>query len=416
VISDGYAKIKDLGSTNGTFLGSVQIDEVPLTSGQLFRLGGVEMAFFCDSTPETAAAIPPPSTLSVEPPPPESAKPSPTPIARVRPAGLRLSGATTASATTNEAEPPVAPPIMPPIPTGPRFCKFHPKAPAHHLCRKCNRSFCDLCVVSRPGQDGVKKICRTCGVECIPLETRRARPSAPKGFFARIPGAVIYPFRGTGLLILIFGTLVFAGLSFISMGWISIFTKVIALGYLFMYMQNIIHSTAAEEPQMPELPGMDGIFGAFFTFIGTILMSFGLAVGLAVAKFMFDVELIPMSAIMVAVIFGCLYFPMAFLAAAIKDTALAGNPLIVIPSILKVPLEYLVTVVVLTGVFGIQKLGDLVAGGAGSAVFTSHSMSVLFIALGFAACWSFISVYLITVNMRILGLLYLTKKQKLNWR
>jgi hypothetical protein len=42
-------------------------------------------------------------------------------------------------------------------------------------------------------------------------------------------------------------------------------------------------------------------------------------------------------------------------------------------------------------------------------------MSVMFIAIGFRMIWSFISVYLLTVNMRILGLLYATQKEKLGW-
>jgi len=42
-------------------------------------------------------------------------------------------------------------------------------------------------------------------------------------------------------------------------------------------------------------------------------------------------------------------------------------------------------------------------------------MSVLFMTFGIRALWSFMSVYLLTVGMRILGLLYLTKKDKLGW-
>jgi hypothetical protein len=34
---------------------------------------------------------------------------------------------------------------------------------------------------------------------------------------------------------------------------------------------------------------------------------------------------------------------------------------------------------------------------------------------GIRIIWSFISVYLLTVNTRILGLLYLTQKEKLAW-
>ena len=42
-------------------------------------------------------------------------------------------------------------------------------------------------------------------------------------------------------------------------------------------------------------------------------------------------------------------------------------------------------------------------------------MSSLFIAFGIQLAWTFVSMYLLTINMRILGLLYLTKKDKLGW-
>jgi hypothetical protein len=236
--------------------------------------------------------------------------------------------------------------------------------------------------------------------------------TVPKGFFARLPGVVIYPFRGSGVLVLIAGTLVFAGLRMMSSWW-SIPMVMVALGYLFTYMQNIIHSTAAEEKEMPELPAFDELFGSFFRLAGTVSMSFGIAIAFLVAE-LFGVGL-PMAAIIAAVIFGCLYFPMAFLAVAMKDSVAAGNPLVVVPSILKAPLEYIVTVILLGSVFGVQRLGDVIAATAKGLTYSTTSMSVLFLSFGLRACWSFISVYLLTVNMRILGLLYLTKKNEFGW-
>ena len=98
-----------------------------------------------------------------------------------------------------------------------------------------------------------------------------------------------------------------------------------------------------------------------------------------------------------------------------KDTALAANPLVVVPAILKVPMEYLVTVILMTSIFGVQRLGDIIAGGASHVSMTTRLMSTLFISFGVQAVWSFLSVYLLTVNMRILGLLYVSKKDKLEW-
>jgi len=129
-------------------------------------------------------------------------------------------------------------------------------------------------------------------------------------------------------------------------------------------------------------------------------------------------DVIPMSAVIAALVFGCFYFPMAFLAAAMKDTALAANPVVVLPAILKVPVEYFVTAILMAAVFGVQKAGDLVmtvAGVNGVSFFSTSSFSVMLLTFALGACWSLISMYLLALNMRILGLLYVTKKEKLAW-
>jgi hypothetical protein len=45
----------------------------------------------------------------------------------------------------------------------------------------------------------------------------------------------------------------------------------------------------------------------------------------------------------------------------------------------------------------------------------THSMIKLFEMFGARVLWNFIGLYLLTVNMRILGLLYLARKRKLGW-
>jgi hypothetical protein len=234
-----------------------------------------------------------------------------------------------------------------------------------------------------------------------------------KSFFRELPRSLIYPFRGTGIMILIVATLIFAALDFMGSG-IGLLMKAVALGYLFSYVQNIIHSTASEDQQMPDLPGMDDVLGGFFRLLGTVLISFGPAMIVAYLAISQEqpaagIALIP------AIIFGCLYFPMAFLAVAVKDSVMAANPLVVVPSILRVPLEYLVTAMLAVGVFGFRRVGDAVAGVMGARGFMTTSMSEMFLMFGLRALWAFMSVYLLTVTTRILGLLFLTKRDKLGW-
>ncbi len=384
---DGSVTINDLGSTNGTFINDTRVTEAQLQDGQKIRLGGIEMIFHADA--------PQPAVSSTAP-------------------RLRLSGLAHASEPASPTVMDVPPPLVPApdIQKAASACKFHPKSFASWFCPKCHRSFCELCVASRPAGEVVKKICRTCAVECAPLEVKVTAP-AERGFLTSLPGAFIYPFRGTGVLILIFSTILFAALAVISAGIFTILMKIAALGYLFSYMQNIIHATANEEAHMPELPGMDDLFAGFLRLAGTVVMSFGLTLGLLVAKY-YEVE-IPVSAIIISLLLGCLYFPMAFLVVAMKDNVMACNPLVVVPSILRVPGQYVVTVVMFAAIFGVQQIGNLVSSAAGSVAFTTTDMSVMFMAFGIRMIWSFISVYLLTVNMRIMGLLYATQKEKLGW-
>jgi hypothetical protein len=333
---------------------------------------------------------------------------------------LRISGATSAPPAV-AAAPPVPdealaieepPPLVPALPSGPRFCKFHPKSPARYLCNKCNRTFCELCVTSRTVGKVVNKMCRSCGVELLPLQVQITRQSQ-RGFFASLPGAFIFPFRGFGVVILLCATIVFAALGYMSAGLISIVAKVIFYGFLFLFMQNIIFTTTSDEKENLSLPDMDGFIGAFFTLLGTILLSYGLAIGGIIAR-LCGVDF-PVGVIVACVILGCLYFPMALLAAAMKDTALAANPLIVVPAILKTWFHYLIACILLMVVFGMRQLGDLISSLAGDATLTTRDTSVFFIAIGLRVVWAFVGVYILTVMMRVLGLFYNANKEKLGW-
>jgi hypothetical protein len=255
----------------------------------------------------------------------------------------------------------------------------------------------------------------------MPVQVQIQRPAAPKGYFARLPGAFVYPFRGSGLLLLIATTFVLALLDFLGSWWLFFILKIVAYGYLFCFMQNLIHATANEEEQMPDLPGFDDVLGGAWRLTVTVLVSFGLPILLGVLKILsalpgsdFKLE-IPSGAIMATTMLGCLYFPMAFLVVAMKDTALAANPLIVVPAIFKVPLGYFVTALIVMGIFALRHFGGAAAGLASITTYRTRDMSTMFLTFGMRALWSLASVYLLTVSMRILGLLYVTNKQKLGW-
>jgi hypothetical protein len=82
---------------------------------------------------------------------------------------------------------------------------------------------------------------------------------------------------------------------------------------------------------------------------------------------------------------------------------------------MKIPLEYLVASFLLLSVYGVRQLGSWLSSEAGGVSMHTHDMSVMFEAFAVEMIWAFISMYLLTVSIRILGLLYITKKDKLGW-
>jgi len=365
------------------------------------------------ATPAVNPAVP------VAPVPP--AAPSAAPAIRINKPGLSVARPAAAPvAVVAAAAPPPVPTASPiqggiaPRDMGVLFCRFHKTIHAHFHCDACQKSYCDLCVNTRQEADHLAHTCRSCGNVCVPLALKKPKTTGKRGFFASLPGAFIYPLKGTGILIIIVSALVFTGLNILAgRGLFGLLFTVIALGYLYSYSQNIIHATAAEEKNMPDMPGFDDLFGGCFRLAACVLLSFGLPIGLAIAKF-FE-EDIPWFVISLLGILGCLYFPMCFLAVAMKDTVAAANPLFVVPSILKVPLEYIAAVLVFTAVFGIRMLGSLTSAFAADMSETTHDMNMLLVSFGIRIIWIFVSVYLLTVSMRVLGLLYLTKKYTLGW-
>lgn len=482
LVDGGGVTIKDMGSTNGTFLNQARIQESRLVHGQPLRLGSVDMIFYADgpvTTSGTSAPPPPPPApilrvpaapvsapptapvltvsaapvpVSAPPPPPAPAIKIPEAIPLAIPAAiplvipapaLRISGLTHApepapvAVSESETELMVAPTATAiaeapagVIDLGARFCKFHPKSAARYLCKKCNRTFCELCVTTLNVGGKTKINCRTCGVECAPMQVHFAQANAPKNFFATIPGSFTYPVRGTGIVILLIGMIIFAGIRLGNLMMVSglltlsirnillgIGLQVILGGYLFTLLQNMIHSTAAGDNEVPELSGinfLEDILLPFCRLLGLVLVCFVPAIALLVVA---AVAKSPIAAIGVfpATLFGCIYFPMAFLAVAILDTLGAVNPLVIIPSILKVPGEYVVAVVVLTAVMVFSKVGDILLEHAFPEGFYTKSIAVLLAMLGVKFIWSLVGVYLLMVNTRVLGLLYLSKKDKLGW-
>ncbi len=417
VVSTAGVLLKDLGSTNGTFVNRAPVREALLQSGQQVQLGGVNMVFEAAQVPAADAPIVIPAAAPARPP-----------------VAVRIAAPAQAMAGEPVVDPPLPPPVTPHPPTagnirdvGAAYCKFHPKTLARHLCESCQKCYCDMCVITRTVGTVPGKYCRTCGGPCVTIRPHLPQAAKPAGFFARLPGAFVYPFRGSGFLLLIVGTVLFVVLKgggvLMSIGGLrpimfGLILQITVGGYLFAYMQTVVHTTAVEDNEMPELLGVsnfwDDVLLPFCQLIGMALVCFSPGILLLIAAAGAQQPALATAAIPVFIL-GTLYFPMAFLAVVILDTVKAVNPLIIIPSIFRVPLEYFVTLAVLAGVFGIRALGDFVMVKVFSEGLSTKSMTELFLMIILWALWSFAGFYLFVVNIRILGLLYVTKKDKLAW-
>jgi hypothetical protein len=369
--------LKDLGSTNGTTVEQQRVTQAIIQPGQTFRLGNAEFLFL-DDQPAPAAA--PPS------PPPVPA-PIPQPSIRI-------------SVPTPGVSIAVAAPAQAAISAGPH-CFQHVASPADFSCTKCGNDLCPQCVRMQKLGSKFVPFCTTCGGKCIPLAQKSAAiPKKTATFFGSLGSAFIYPFKGNGLLILLCGTFFFGILEFLSsfVFLMALMLKVITYGYLFAYMQKIISSSADGEEEPPGFPDVtdmgSDIIQPFLLLIGTFAVSFG------PAFFLYAQGAIMAGNLML--LLGMVYFPMALLGVAMADSMSGLNPLLVTSTILKVPGPYLIAVIVLGILVAVRMIIPVV-------------LDMIPIPLVGWTMISFTTLLLLTIEMRILGVLYYTNRKKIGW-
>jgi hypothetical protein len=234
-------------------------------------------------------------------------------------------------------------------------------------------------------------------------------------FYRQIPGTFVYPFKRNGIILLVIGTIVFTVLDFFSGfglpgrgGIFSLLVTVFSTGYLFAYMQKIIAHTAQGDDEMPDFPDFtdwwSDIILPFLLFAGTIAVS--LAPLIVVGFLMVKSETAAL-AFFPALALGALYLPMALLAVAVTDNFLALSPHVVVPSIVRVFVPYLVTFLLLALLVTVRMAGGTAAG--------MIPLQQVALKLGAILAMGFTSLYLLTVEMRLLGLLFRRYRARLGW-
>ena len=189
------------------------------------------------------------------------------------------------------------------------------------------------------------------------LERVPVQAAPEESFFNSARGAFRYPVKGDGMILLVCGGFLFllvdaatflARFAFIYGLIAVIFLTIFATGYLTRYLQNIITNSAGGDDEMPDWPDLSDysseVTTPFFHFLGMVLFCFAPAIFLTIYAADSEGGAWLGWATVAAIIIGAVYFPMAFTAVAMFDSLAAVNPLLVIPSILKIPKKYALTI------------------------------------------------------------------------
>ena len=344
-VTNSGAVLRDLGSTNGTFVEGTRIEEVILLPGQSLKAGEVLLRYEADYGIEEA----------------------PTPNAKT-------------------------------APTESGFCFSHPKRHARFLCPKCKKLLCAHCVA--------RKRCVSCWVECMVLDSPVSAPRQRMPFAKQIPGAFAYPLKGDGLILLIGGSVFFGVIGFAArLAFVfGLALQIFLAGYLIVYAREILRSSADGEDQMPPWPDVERISEyrtPIFEFYGTLLFCFAPAI---LFRFLhWPAEPWHTAFLWGSVLLGCLYLPVALTGVTMFDSINGVNPILVIPSILRIPLQSLLA----SGALGL---------GVGASVLADLALQfVAAIPLLPALVSGALQIYFLAVAMRIFGLLYRSEEEKLGW-
>jgi hypothetical protein len=177
--------------------------------------------------------------------------------------------------------------------------------------------------------------------------------------------------------------------------------SVIVLGYFWHLLFQILRAASQNEPDMPISNDWDleAITYDLFLAVGCHLMSFLPLVIYGTLVAATDLVFSPVI-LMVLLAGSMLYLPMALLAGAMHQSALAAGPWLVVPAMMRTPLAYLETCLLVLGVLGVSALLHTAAG------YVPY--------LGGLVSW-FVTFYGNAAIMHRLGAMYYLHRRTLDW-
>ncbi|MFO1500532.1 MAG: FHA domain-containing protein [Verrucomicrobiota bacterium] len=154
VYSDTGIDVRDLGSTNGTYIDGARISQGRLQFGQVLQVGNIEMRL--EDLAELASAV----AVSVPELPTE-----------------RLVASTT-------------------LADGSLSCANHPEVPSRYVCNQCQQGLCDACVriMQRITKDTLV-FCSLCNGQCEHAVSPSLAASRKKGLFGRLTQTLRMTFK-----------------------------------------------------------------------------------------------------------------------------------------------------------------------------------------------------------------------------
>ena len=257
---------------------------------------------------------------------------------------------------------------------------------------------------------GIDLRCIYCGLVFDPPETdprtpltreaaRSERAPMPTSFRECLAAAPRYPLENSGSYLILGGAIFLTVMDLIAhLPILGALFALVTMGYLSAYMVQIVRTSAngrRSPPDWPDLAHWGHLLVPLFLLSITLTVSFSPAL-LYVAFEGWN----PGATFWLLTALGIVYFPMAFLGLVMTNLLRAITPIFVVPSIVRVWRDYLVvcalTVLVYVFSYVVRAFVD--------------DMPILGALVSNA-----LGVYFMLLEMRLLGILFLTHEEELNW-
>jgi uncharacterized protein YhhL (DUF1145 family) len=289
-------------------------------------------------------------------------------------------------------------------------CSTHTDVPATVVCIMCEQRWCAPCSTFRHPR-GDFSVCPRCQGQ------GRLQTFAPEvggvDFTRSLAGAFQFPLVGRGWGILIGGGLINAFLGFsLGLGGLvfpipALLISFVILSYFWRFLLSIVTETAEGQDEMPEWPdlgALDETIAPVFRLVAALALCFWPAI---IGRLLGP---LPGPVMLLLNLLGVALLPMHVLILALGGRLSDLNPLVVWPAILRAGFPYVIAVGVLAITVAIQGGGSALVGIL-SVVGIAGGLLTGLIAMTLAGS---LSIYFLAVQMRMIGLMYRSRRSALD--